>query len=311
MALIWTTYAENFTGAASLSGPVAAWLPMLSLRMRLTWPNLRRWAHGGAQACVVTGLALAAIVCLVFPTPDELPARLMMGVILLAAVLACLAGFAFSAIAGAVLFHLSADTVHMVQIIMLCSIANQAAMTWAVRRDIDWRCLSLFLAAGLMGAPVGVCLLLHVDHAIFGYGLGTLLVLYGSYMLCRQPVPLLRHRPAVDLLIAGMSGVLGGVAGFPTGLLAIWCGMKGWDKARQRAVCQPFTLLMQLASLLLISAFRLGGPAAGFHPSDLLFVPASLLGAAIGFGLYRRLSDRQFARCINVSLLVSGLSFVI
>ncbi len=43
---------------------------------------------------------------------------------------------------------LSGDPVQVVQIMMTCNIANQAAMTWSTRRNIDWPGLLVYLTGG-------------------------------------------------------------------------------------------------------------------------------------------------------------------
>ena len=87
--------------------------------------------------------------------------------------------------------------------------------------------------------------------------------------------------------------------------------MKGWDKARQRAVFQPFILIMQIIALAVISLWHRTNAGVGFDPGNLLFVPISLLGTSLGLVLYGRLSDRQFARAVNILLMVSGVSYVV
>ena len=81
--------------------------------------------------------------------------------IAIASLVSGIAGFAFSAICGAMLFHLSDDPVQVVQIMVTCSIANQAAMTWAGRHDIAWRQLGVYLAGGALGLIIGIRLLLN------------------------------------------------------------------------------------------------------------------------------------------------------
>ncbi|MGE0226663.1 MAG: hypothetical protein AB7F35_21860, partial [Acetobacteraceae bacterium] len=61
--------------------------------------------------------------------------------VLVAASLSSLAGFAFSAISGALLFHLLHAPVTVVEIILLCSVANQMLSVLALWRDIVWRLL--------------------------------------------------------------------------------------------------------------------------------------------------------------------------
>ena len=230
----------------------------------------------------------------------------------LAALFSSVAGFAFSAICGAMLFHLSDEPVKVVQIMMTCSIVNQAAMTWALRRDIDWRDLSVALAGGVIGLPVGVWVLLHVEHSHYVEALGAFLLVYGAYMLIRKPVVLPRTPWALDFAAGVMGGIVGGAAAFPGAFVTIWSGLKGWDKSRQRALTQPFILIMQIAALAIITLSRgTGAQLVGFDEANLLFIPASLLGTAVGLLLYRRLSDRQFAGSVNVLLVISGLSYIL
>jgi uncharacterized membrane protein YfcA len=94
--------------------------------------------------------------------------------------------------------------------------------------------------------------------------------------------------------------------------VTVWCGFKGWDKTRQRALFQPFILLMQVAALVMINMVRPGeAHGIGFAVGDLLCIPASLLGTAVGLTFFRGLSDRQFTRIVNVMMIVSGLSYVV
>ena len=222
-----------------------------------------------------------------------------------------IAGFAFSAICGAMLFHLADDPVRGVQIMITCSIANQATMTWAMRRGINWGDLGVYLAGGACGVAAGVWLLLHARRETYTFGLGLFLLAYGGYMLFRKPIVVRRQFVAIDFAAGMLGGVTGGAAGFPGAAVTIWCGMKGWDKARQRAVFQPFILIMQIIALAVISLWHRTNAGVGFDPGNLLFVPISLLGTSLGLVLYGRLSDRQFARAVNILLMVSGVSYVV
>ena len=76
--------------------------------------------------------------------------------IFVAALSSGIAGFAFSAICGALLFHLMHGSVEIVRLMMACSIANQAMGVWAVRRALHWPSLRPFLLGGLLGVPMGV-----------------------------------------------------------------------------------------------------------------------------------------------------------
>jgi uncharacterized membrane protein YfcA len=260
----------------------------------------------------VLPLAAVALTCAIVGPLAHAPDRVAMAAIGVASMVSSIAGFAFSAICGSMLFHLIPNAVQAVQIMILCSIVNQAAMTWSLRRDIDWRALGIFLSGGALGLPAGVWLLLHADHAVYTTALGAFLLCYGTWMLLRRPMTLRTQHPMLDVAVGFIGGITGGAAGFPGAAVTIWCGFKGWDKTRQRALYQPFILLMQVAALLAINLAR---PAAaggfGFAVGDLLCIPASLLGTAIGMTFFRGMSDTQFARVVNMLMIVSGLSYVI
>jgi uncharacterized membrane protein YfcA len=283
-------------------GQLSAWLPALrGIALRDPVPLLRWLALAGAAA-----------LCSVYGPRWGAPDATVMAALMLAAAASSIAGFAFSAIAGAMLFHLMGDPVEVVKIMIVCSIANQAAMTWALRRDVVWHELGVYLLGGALGVPAGVWLLLHADRSAYTGGLGIGLVAYGAYMLLRRPAVLpLQHR-GLDFGVAILSGIAGGAAGFPSAAVTIWCSFRGWNKNRQRAISQPFILLMQIVALLVISLARPHEAAVAAIPmGELLCIPASLLGTAVGMACYRNISDRQFARAVNLLLIVSGLSYLI
>ena len=82
---------------------------------------------------------------------------------------------------------------------------------------------------------------------------GGLLVAYAGWMMLGRAVLL----PPMGRLAGGLAdgavgllgGLMGGLAGFPSAPLTVWCGLKGWDKARQRGVYQPFILPMQVLAV--------------------------------------------------------------
>jgi uncharacterized protein len=226
----------------------------------------------------------------------------------LASFLSSIGGFAFSAICGALLFHMGDDPVEVVQIMMMCSIANQAKMTWELRRNFDWSSLRWFLTGGIFGMPIGVWLLLNVDKGLYIHAVGVFLVVYGGYMLFRRPF-VLRQHIACDIAAGFLGGITGGVMGFPGASVTIWCSTKGWDKNRQRAVFQPFILILQIAALVLIGMVRSGHHIAD-DPFSFVYIPAGLIGTALGLAFYQKLSDKQFSRAVNTLLIISGVGFL-
>jgi uncharacterized protein len=135
--------------------------------------------------------------------------------ILVASTVSSIAGFAFSALCGALLFHLIDDPIYVVEVMIVCSIAIQLLSVATLWRSIDWVSLPVFLAGGVFGVPVGVYLLLHIPTSAYRDVIGALLIAYGSYMLLRPATSSLRVGSSLDACVGFLGGVTGGLAGFP------------------------------------------------------------------------------------------------
>src|SRR6185312_5497777 len=82
-----------------------------------------------------------------------------------------LAGFAFSAISGAILFHWIAP-VEAVPLLLVCSITTQLFSVTKLWRTMQWRKCVPYLTGGLIGIPVGAKMLTSVDGRTFAAGFG-------------------------------------------------------------------------------------------------------------------------------------------
>ncbi len=96
------------------------------------------------------------------------------------AVVSGLAGFAFSAVAGAILLHVFPPT-EAVPLMMACSIIVQAANLFVLRKSMQWKTSLVFIAGGLLGIPIAIYLLQNADTATFRLGFGALVSLYATY----------------------------------------------------------------------------------------------------------------------------------
>ncbi len=229
------------------------------------------------------------------------------GIVALSALASSIVGFAFCAIAGSAFAYLGVDPVQAVQTMVICSTAIQLYAVWKIRASIRWRPLWPMIAAGAATVPLGVWLLLHVDAAVYGLGLGVFLSAYGCYAVFRTQERVVRGSAWRDALAGALGGLAGGLAGLSGSFVTIWCSMRGWDKLRQRAVYQPFILVMQLVTT---ACLRFSAPGA-MHVSDAVrFVPFAMLGAVAGFALYQRMTHRQFHAAASGLLIVSGLGLL-
>lgn len=235
----------------------------------------------------------------------------VMFAIFLAATVSSIAGFAFSAICGAMLFHLLQRPVHIVEIMLICSIGIQSLSVMTLKHAINYKHLFRFLLGGAVGLPLGIYLLTHASPSFYMKCMGIFLIIYGAYMLVRRPF-VSRYAGLIGDYIAGfLGGITGGFAAFPGAFVTIWCGLKGWSKNDQRGVFQPYILIMQVAGLLLIALTQSSHSGGmGMNIETFSYLPAALLGTWCGIAIFRRLTDLQFARSVNLLLIASGVGLV-
>ena len=237
--------------------------------------------------------------------PDALATVAAALVVFLASVIASIGGFAFAAIAGAGLIHVVDDPVSMVRTILVCSVAIQAYGTWALRRSVKIRSLLPYVAGGTIGAPIGVSLLVLHPSSTYTLILGSIVLLYAGYMLVfAKRTRKLATNAARDGAVGVAGGVLAGLAGFPGGPTSVWCGLQGMAKDAQRALMQPFILVMQVQALVWLSIF--GRSKLGELGDAALYMPVALLAATVGLKIFQRLGNDQFRLVVNLLLAVCG-----
>jgi uncharacterized membrane protein YfcA len=260
----------------------------------------------------IISIALVASYAAVLSREGVPASTLALSAVLLASTVSSIAGFAFSAVGGAMLLQMMSDPVQVVEVLMVCSIAIQSLSVAVLWRSIDWRVLAPFLVGGAAGLPLGVWFLLHIGHVWFKEAVGGLLVVYAAYALLNRPLAIVTQGNLADAGVGFLGGITGGLAGFPGATVTIWCGLKGWDKQRQRGVYQPFILIMQVLALILIQSMQsstAAGVGLGLYP--LQFVPVALLGTWFGLAIFRRLSDEFFTLAVKVLLLASGVGLIV
>jgi uncharacterized membrane protein YfcA len=194
---------------------------------------------------------------------------------------------------------------------MACSITVQAANLFALRKSMQWKTSLVFIAGGLLGIPIAIYLLQHVDTGVFRLGFGILVSLYAAYALLRPTAAYLRQMDSRsrNALVGFGGGLVGGLTAMPGALPAVWCDIHGLPKHQQRGLVQPYIGVMQLFALALMLSH---------HSLSLkvlinfgIALPALAAGAAVGIVLFGRINEAAFKRIILGLLLFSGLCLVI
>ncbi|MGJ5048889.1 sulfite exporter TauE/SafE family protein [Bradyrhizobium oligotrophicum] len=220
-----------------------------------------------------------------------------------------LAGFAFSAVAGAILLH-SLQPLEAVPLMMACSVGVQATNLWALRSSIRWKDSFVLILGGLLGVPLALWLLHNADARVFQQVFGATIAIYAGYMLFKPALgslqPMNRGRTAI---VGFGGGLIGGLTAMPGALPTIWCEMHGLPKTEQRGVVQPFIAAIQLASLAAMLARQ---DLSSKVIIDLaLSIPALFAGTALGILAFRRINDALFRKMILGILLLSGVLLVV
>lgn len=238
-----------------------------------------------------------------------MPAWLIVSaIIFVAAIVSSTVGFAFSAIAGAMILHYVPNGVEAVEIMMVASIGIQAYSVAGLYSSISWRRCVPFMLGGMATLPIGIVLLLTLDPRAYILVMGAGLIVYGLYMLMRRPHLIKGGGTAADTLAGALGGITGPLAAFPGAFVTIWCGARGWNKVEQRAVYQPYILVLQIAGLV---ALHLASGRSAIDPALLGYALPGLAGAVVGLRIFHALTDLQFQRMVNLALIVSGVSLML
>lgn len=221
-----------------------------------------------------------------------------------------LAGFAFSAVAGAILLQIF-KPIEAVPLMMACSVGVQATNLWALRHSIEWRHSLAMIVGGIFGIPISIHLLHAVDTRTFREGFGLIVALYSGYMLFRPTWSYLSHMESRvrNALIGFGGGLIGGLTAMPGAIPAIWCDMHGLPKSRQRGVVQPFIATMQVCSLVLM--FARHDLSRSVFVDFAIGLPALVAGSTLGIAAFGYVNEANFRRLILGILFVSGLSLIL
>jgi hypothetical protein len=225
-------------------------------------------------------------------------------IVFLAATVSSMVGFAFSALAGAMILHVVSDRFEAVQIMMIASIGIQALSVAKLAGSIRWARCAPFIVGGMVATPLGALLLVSFQPGAYVPAMGAALAAYGLYRLLRRPTLVKRDRGrAADVLIGALGGITGPLAALPGAWLTLWCGTRGWDKVEQRSVYQPYILIMQLVGFAAVGLLQ---PQGTLSPALFYYALPACAGAMIGLRVFHALTDVQFQRLINGALVVSG-----
>jgi uncharacterized membrane protein YfcA len=220
-----------------------------------------------------------------------------------------LAGFGFGLVSLAVWSWVIEPAV-AVPVVVFGSLLGQLLAAGSLRQGFNWSRFRPFMLGGIVGVPTGLWLLSMMSPVLFKFGIGLLLAVYCSALLCISSLPrITRGGRAADALIGWVGGTMSGFGGLPGAAPTLWCTLRGWPKDQQRTVFQAFNLFMHMLTL---SAFTLHGMITPeIVELCALIAPVMLIPTIVGIRLYRRFSDSSFKGLVLGLLAVSGVMLLI
>lgn len=242
--------------------------------------------------------------------PDFVSYLLLTVGIFAGAVVSGFAGFAFSAVAGAILLHVM-PPIEAVPLMMACSIAVQGASLLVLRNSMRWQGSLIYIVGGALGIPPALYLLHHIETWTFRVGFGAFLVIYAAYMLFRPSTACLQKIQSQfrEVVVGFAGGLVGGLTAMPGALPTVWCDLRGLAKDEQRGLVQPFITAMQCVALALLIS------GDGFSPKifvDLAIgLPALAIGTALGIVMFRKVEQAVFRRVTLAILFAGGIALVV
>ena len=213
-------------------------------------------------------------------------------------------GFAFAAIAGAILIHMYPPLV-AIPLLMVCGLINQTIGALYLRSEIHWRGSLPLVIGGLVGLPIGVLTLHYASASAFRIGFGAFLIAYSTFTALRPSLTLLGSLSGFrfSMLVGLGGGVVGGLTAMPGAVPAVWFDLQGRTRQEKRGLVQPFIMMMQALSLpgfFLMKDVTLNGTMIA------MATPALAAGTLLGAMLYGPVSDAAFRLASLALLMFSG-----
>jgi uncharacterized membrane protein YfcA len=175
----------------------------------------------------------------------------------------------------------------------------------------DWKKIHMRSAGGLIlytliGIPLGLIALVHLNEQIVKAVLGVIITIFSLYLLIGKQLKELKTDNFIWLFTCGLlAGVLGGAYGINGPPLVIYGAKRRWSAQRFRATLQGYFLV---ASIVGIIGYWFGGllvPAVIHY--YLWSLPVLLPAVFLGRMINHRLQGDIFFKYIYFVLLVIGM----
>ena len=241
-------------------------------------------------------------------------------IVLLILILA-ISGFIFGVIGfGYGLFGVFAlwimDAQKVIPTLLIMSICNQFLSLAKLRKNQipirEWWPYgpASFIVGGILGVPIGLYLLIHLNPFAFDELIGFMLFFYSLWMIFKKK---LSTWPAnnlkLNIFIGFIGGIVGGLIAVPGLMVVVWAMHAGISKEGQRAIVQPFVLTMQIIT---VAEYALSGKGISndLLLLNLMLMPIVLASTLLGVWVFQRIQENIFRKLVLILLFLSGVSLI-
>jgi uncharacterized protein len=175
-------------------------------------------------------------------------------------------------------------------------------------RTIAIRAILPFIAAAIVGIPVGVVLLRNVPSRITLSVLGGFLILFGLYRLLSPKVPETKN-PLWTYLLGFLGGILGAAYNTHGPPVALYGTLRRWSPETYRSTLQGYFLVTLI--FILLGHFVAGLWTVRLGRLFLICLPAVVVATLLGGWLNKRIPVKQFERAVHIALVALGVMLII
>lgn len=168
-------------------------------------------------------------------------------------------------------------------------------------RSVVW----IYIAAGLIGVPVGIYFLDLINANLFKLVLGIFLIIWCPVMFYAPQLERLTNcGQSADAVVGFLGGILGGLGGFCGALPSAWVMLRQLPKHQQRYILRHFNFAIQLFTII---SYLFNNTLNLSHLSYLaVLIIVVSIPAIYGAKLFYKISEIHFKQIVLTLLFISG-----
>ncbi|MCO5184437.1 MAG: sulfite exporter TauE/SafE family protein [Anaerolineae bacterium] len=190
----------------------------------------------------------------------------------------------------------------------LVGIIASIILLFYYRTAFNLRVVYRLCAAAVLGVPLGVLILRHVNSDIVTAFLGIVLIVYALYALIGFTLPQLT-RPGWGYVFGFLGGVLGGAYATSGPPVIVYGNCRRWDRDQFKSNLQGFFIVSSAVSI--ISHVVVGNYTPVVWSLLVVALPAMLIGLAFGTMLDTYINQHRFRQLVQVMLVFLGVSLIL